>query len=220
MRSFLLVASIVCWAALLMIGCNKPQSSADSQMAPDSAGRVSGSAVALKTDMRKLWEDHITWTRNVICCLVDDLPGTDAAMKRLMKNQDDIGDAVKSYYGADAGKALTTLLHNHIAISGNVVISAKKNDKTGLELASKEWTVNADSIAIFLSGANPHWKLDDMKTMMHDHLKYTTDEAVARIKKDYSADVSAYDNVHNEILKMADMLTDGIVAQYPDKFAK
>jgi len=54
--------------------------------------------------------------------------------------------------------------------------------------------------------------------MMHDHLKLTTDEAVARIQKDYDADIAAYDKVHDEILKMADMLSDGIVKQYPDKF--
>ena len=53
---------------------------------------------------------------------------------------------------------------------------------------------------------------------MHDHLKFTTDEAVARLHKNYDADVKAYDKVHEEILMMADMLTDGIVAQYPDKF--
>jgi hypothetical protein len=57
-----------------------------------------------------------------------------------------------------------------------------------------------------------------MKTMMHDHLKLTTDEALARIKKDYDADIKAYDKVHDEILLMSDMLTEGIVKQFPDKF--
>ena len=57
-----------------------------------------------------------------------------------------------------------------------------------------------------------------MKKMMQDHLKLTTDEAMARIKKDYVADVKAYDNVHDEILKMSDMLSMGIINQFPDKF--
>lgn len=178
----------------------------------------SDAANELRTNMRKLWEDHITWTRNVICCLVDNLPGTDQAVKRLLKNQDDIGNAIKPVYGVDAGNKLTALLHDHITISADVVKAAKASDNTALDAANKKWYANADEISAFLSKANPNWKLDDMKKMMHDHLKLTTDEAVARIKKDYDADIVAYDKVHNEILEMADMLTDGIAKQFPEKF--
>jgi len=172
----------------------------------------------LRTNMRKLWEDHITWTRNVICCLVDNLPGADQAVKRLLKNQDDIGNAIKPVYGADAGNKLTALLHDHITISADVVKAAKASDNAALAAANKKWFANADEISVFLSKANPNWKLNDMKKMMHDHLQLTTDEAVARIKKDYDADIVAYDKVHNEILMMADMLTDGIIKQFPEKF--
>jgi hypothetical protein len=178
----------------------------------------SASANELRTNMRKLWEDHITWTRNVICCLVDNLLGSDEAVKRLLKNQDDIGNAIKPVYGEAAGNKLTGLLHDHITISADVVKAAKASDGPALEAANKKWYANADEISAFLSTANPNWKLGDMKKMMQDHLKLTTDEAVARIKKNYDDDVAAYDKVHNEILEMADMLTDGIVKQFPEKF--
>ena len=185
---------------------------------PAKASMHSKGGMHLKTAMRKLWEDHITWTRNVICCLVDGLPGKDQALARLMKNQEDIGDAIKPYYGNDAGNKLAKLLHDHIAISADVVMGAKNNNASALADAQKRWTDNADQISSFLAGANPNWKLEDVKEMMHSHLKLTTDEAVARIKGDYAADVAAYDKVHNEILMMSDALADGIVKQFPDKF--
>jgi hypothetical protein len=185
---------------------------------PEKGMMHSHAGMKLKTDMRKLWEDHVTWTRNVIMNLVDNLPGKDQALARLMKNQDDIGNAIKPYYGNDAGDKLTKLLRDHIAISADVVMAAKNNNTTALNDANKRWTDNADQISSFLAGANPNWKLEDVKSMMHDHLKLTTDEAVARIKKDYSADVAAYDKVHNEILMMSDALASGIIAQFPDKF--
>ncbi len=174
--------------------------------------------IELKSAMRKLWEDHITYTRNVICCLVDNLPGTDQAVARLLKNQEDIGNAIKPYYGKEAGNKLTELLKTHITISADVVKSAKAGKKDALADANKKWYANADEISDFLSKANPNWPLDDMKKMMNDHLKLTTDEAVQRIKKDYDGDIEAYDKVHSEILKMADMLSDGITKQYPEKF--
>ena len=54
--------------------------------------------------------------------------------------------------------------------------------------------------------------------MMHEHLDLTTAEAVAHLKGNWADDVAAYDKIHTQILQMADMLTTGIVNQYPAKF--
>lgn len=178
----------------------------------------SESAATLKANMRQLWEEHIGWTRNVILCIVDGLPGTDQAVNRLLKNQVDIGNAIKPYYGDEAGKKLTELLYPHITIAAEVVTAAKDGNTAALDEANKKWIANANEIAEFLSGANPNLPLAEMKSMMNEHLKLTTDEAVQRIKKDYDADVLAYDNVHKEILEMSDMLAEGIIKQFPDKF--
>jgi len=172
----------------------------------------------LKLAMRKLWEDHVVWTRNVIFCLVDRLPGKDQAVNRLLQNQVDLGNAIKPYYGEEAGKKLTDLLYPHITIAAEVVNSAKAGNTAALDEANKKWYANANEISEFLSTANPNWGLEEMKMMMHEHLKLTTNEAVQRIKKDYDADVIAYDKVHEAILKMSDMLADGIVKQFPEKF--
>lgn len=172
----------------------------------------------LRMAMHKLWEDHIVWTRNVILNIMDDLPGTDQAVARLLQNQDDIGNAVKPFYGEAGGKELTRLLQEHITVAADLLKAAKAGNNSAFESTNKKWFVNADEISAFLSKANPNWKLEDMKKMMHDHLTLTTAEAVARLKKDYAADVKAYDKVHDEILLMADMLTDGIIKQFPAKF--
>ena len=172
----------------------------------------------LRMAMHKLWEDHIVWTRNVILNIMDDLPGTEQAVNRLLQNQDDIGNAVKPFYGEAGGKELTRLLREHITVAADLLKAAKAGNNSAFDIANKKWIANADEISVFLSKANPNWKLEDMKKMMHDHLNLTTEEAVARLKKDYAADVKAYDKVHEEILMMADMLTDGIIKQFPAKF--
>ncbi|HEY5773713.1 MAG TPA: hypothetical protein VIS75_13835 [Chitinophagaceae bacterium] len=172
----------------------------------------------LRMAMHKLWEDHIVWTRNVILNILDDLPGTDQAVNRLLQNQDDIGNAVKPFYGEAGGKELTRLLREHITIAADLLKAAKTGNNSTFDAANKKWFVNADEISGFLSKANPNWKLNDLKKMMNDHLTLTTEEAVARLKKDYATDVKAYDKVHEEILMMADMLTDGIIKQFPGKF--
>lgn len=178
------------------------------------------SQAELKLNMRKLWEDHVMWTRNVILNIIDDMGGTDKAVERLLKNQDDIGNAVKSFYGNDAGKKLTELLYEHIITAGDLLKAAKTDDQSAFKQINKKWYDNADAIAAFLAGANPNWSSDEMTTMMHNHLALTTDEAIARLKKDYTSDISAYDKVHEEIIEMSDMLANGIIQQFPEKFNK
>src|SRR5690349_14946830 len=176
-------------------------------------------SAALQIAMRKLWEDHITWTRVFIISAAADLPDKDAATQRLLQNQVDIGNAIKPYYGDAAGDKLTALLKEHITTAAEVVAAAKASDKAKLDDANKRWFANADQIADFLSGANPKsWPAADMRKMMHEHLDLTTAEAVARLKGDWAGDIAAYDKVHEQILQMADMLSAGIVKQNGAKF--
>jgi hypothetical protein len=172
----------------------------------------------LRMGMRKLWEDHITYTRNFIISSLAELEDAGKIAERLLKNQDDIGDAVKPFYGEEAGKKLSGLLREHILIAADVVKAAKGGNAAELDAANKKWYANADQIAAFLSGANPHWNLARLTDMLHKHLEYTTQEVVSRLKKDWAADIEAYDKGHAHMLMFADMLTHGIVKQFPDKF--
>lgn len=180
---------------------------------------LSAKSVALHADMRKLWEDHVTWTRLAIISLESGTPDTDATVARLLRNQTDIGNAVKPYYGAAAGKELTRQLRAHIMIAADLVLAAKAGDETKLADAQARWDKNADQIATVLNSVNPrYWPLATMKAEMHMHLKLTTEEAVARLQGNWTADVAAYDKVHRHILHMSDMLSDGIVKQFPARF--
>ena len=172
----------------------------------------------LRADMRKLWEDHITWTRLFIVSALSDLPDKDATTKRLLQNQVDIGNAIKPFYGAAAGDKLSMLMKDHILIAADIVTAAKAGDNPKVETAKTRWVANADEISAFLTGANPkNWPAADMKRMMREHLDLTTAELMARLNKDWVADVAAYEKIHAQALHMADMLTDGIAKQFPDK---
>jgi hypothetical protein len=191
---------------------------------PDSARAMhaesrSTKAAAFGASMAKLWEDHIVWTRMVIVDFAAGLPDLKAAEVRLLRNQADIGNAIKPYYGVAAGNALTKLLRTHILEAVPVLQAAKNGDKPALNKALTAWYANAHQIAAFLSKANPQaWPLSMTTSMMKRHLDLTTQEAVARLQGHWLADIAAYDRVHIEILQMADMLSSGIISQFPSRF--
>ena len=180
---------------------------------------VNQKQLAFRNDMRKLWEDHVTWTRLAIISLTTDSPDTDATVGRLLRNQVDIGDAIKRFYGDAAGEQLSGLLRDHILIAADLIAAAKAGNASAVADAQARWTANADEIAAFLAAANPRfWPLDEMKAMLHDHLALTTDEVLARLHADWDADVAAYDKIHVQALGMADMLSTGIIKRFPARF--
>jgi hypothetical protein len=190
--------------------------------AADAAG-ARQNRQAFHDAMRKLWEDHITWTRLFIvskATLASDLPDIGPTVDRLLQNQNDLGDAFKPFYGTATGNELTALLRVHILTAADIVTAAKAGDTAAQNAAIEAWYENAHDIAVFLHELNPrNWPLDEMDAMMRDHLDLTLVEAVARLQGRYADDVAAYEDIHVQILEMADMLSDGIIRQFPPKFS-
>lgn len=170
--------------------------------------------------MRKLWEDHVTYTRLYIVSAVGNLPDKEATTQRLLQNQADIGDAVADFYGKDAGGKLTGLLKEHITTAAEIVEAAKAGDQARAADAKTRWYANADRIATFLHTANPkNWPLETLKGAMKTHLDQTAEEVTHQLGGDYAASLKDYDAIVQHILMMADVLSDGIEKQFPGKFS-
>jgi hypothetical protein len=169
--------------------------------------------------MRKLWEDHVTWTRLFIVSAAAGLPDKDATTERLLQNQTDIGNAVADFYGRPAGDKLTALLKDHILIAADIVTAAKAGDNTKVASSNKKRHDNAAEIATFLHGANPkQWPTATLQNAMNMHIDQTLDEATHQLKGDYAASVKDYERLVQHIVGMADVLSNGIIAQFPSKF--
>lgn len=179
---------------------------------------ISVPAFELKTAMRKLWEDHITWTRVYIISALAGLEDLSAATERLLQNQVDLGNAIKPLYGEDAGNQLAALLKDHILIAAQVVAAAKKGAEQELKDSSKKWYENADALAEFLSKANPYADKKVLQDFLYTHLVLTTGEVTSRLKKEWKADIDFYDKGHEHMLMFSDALVDAIVKQFPAKF--
>jgi hypothetical protein len=222
-RSSLPLAALVAVASavvtLILAGGHAAQGHSEDHAHAAKKSGLSEQRLALHDEMRRLWEDHITWTRLFIVSATDDLHDTAATTRRLLRNQDDIGDAIKPFYGRAAGERLTALLKEHITVAADLLGAAKAGDQGAVERHSNAWYRNANQIADFLHEANPrHWPRGEMRSMMRDHLDLTLTEAVAHLERDHRADIRAYDRIHRQILEMADMLSDGIAAQFPNRF--
>jgi hypothetical protein len=186
--------------------------------ASDKAGPASDKALSLRLALRRLWADHVIWTRDYVVAALAGSPDADAAAGRLLKNQEHIGTAIVPFYGSPAGEALTGLLKQHIMIAVDLIEAAKAAEAEKFADADARWDRNAADIAAFLAGANPSWPEKDVVDLLGQHLALTKDEVTARLAQQWGDDIEAFDQIFTEILTIADVLAAGIVKQFPDRF--
>lgn len=179
---------------------------------------INQSVIQLKYPMQKLWIEHAWWTRSLIVSSLAGLKDQNDVLTRLLQNQVDLGNIIKPYYGEQAGNKLTSLLKEHILIAGKIIEAAKAGDQAKVDLLNKDWVRNADEIVTFLTSANPHWNKQVLTEMFYTHLKLTTNEVEDRLKGDWRADIKTADINETHLIHMGDILTDGIVKQFPNRF--
>lgn len=172
----------------------------------------------LQINMDTVWEQHIMWTRMFLISVAESLADLEPTKARLLENPKDIANVFRKYYGNNIANIIQNLLTEHLVIGGDLIVALKNGNQKLADELNKKWYKNADEIAIAFSSINPFYPRDVVKKMFYEHLKLTTDEVSARLKKDYVADIKAFDIVQKEILKMSKFFVDGIVNQFSNLF--
>jgi hypothetical protein len=210
------LAAAIAAVALATTACGSGQSG--SNAAPTQSANTKASA--LHDNMRTLWQDHGTWIRLIIVSLADNSPDLQVTQDRLLANQTDIGNAIKPYYGADAGSKLTALLQQHITTAAGVLKAAKTGNAAEVDQAKAAFYANGNQIAEFLHNANPgNWPLDATQNMMKTHLDQVVEMGSDELTHRYAESVGVWNAYRDHILAMADTLSNGIMKQFPDQFS-
>ena len=176
------------------------------------------STIDLSNHLRLLWEQHVVWTRLTIISIVFSLPDVDLVTNRLLRNPKDFEALLRPLYGDRVASRFADLFTSHLVIAAELVNAAKAGDTRAAAEAEKRWYANADQIAAFLGSINPYWSVQQWKTMLHEHLALTKSEAVNMINGNYAESITLFDQIEKQALEMADVMTHGIIQQFPNYF--
>ena len=185
---------------------------------PNNNYWVSINEVRLLEQMNLVWEQHIMWTRMLLISIAENLKDLDVTQARLLQNPKDIADIFRRYYGNMVANQIQQLLTEHLVIGKELIVALKNNNQEQATKLNTKWYQNADSMAEAFSSINPFYPKEEIRKMLYDHLRLTTNEVNARLKGDYVEDIKAYDMVQKEILKMSQFFVMGIVQQFPNLF--
>lgn len=179
---------------------------------------ISINQVKLLEQMNLVWEQHIMWTRMLLISIAESLKDLSATEARLLRNPRDIANVFRIYYGNKIASQIQMLLTEHLTIGKNLIVALKNNNQEQAKMLNEKWYKNADDMAEAFSKINPFYPKEEVRKMLYEHLRLTSNEVNARLKGNYREDINAYDMVQREILKMSQFFVNGIVKQFPDLF--
>lgn len=183
------------------------------EMDPNSARKP---YVMLSNEMRRLWQEHMLWTRMLILTMVDGLGGEDVATKRLLQNPGDLGRLFGRYFGEQTGNKIENLVADHLKIGKSLIqASIDKNTATAADL-DRRWYENADAMANAFAMSSPYYDRQTLQKMLYHHLGLTKQEVELRLAKNYQSDADNYQAIEQQAYNMADYFTQGIAQQSHD----
>lgn len=179
---------------------------------------ISNNQVDLLMQMNLAWLEHVFWTRLLLISIADNLGDLEVTKNRLLQNPRDIANIFRRYYGNNIANTIQRLLTEHLTIGGDLIVALKNNNQQLARELNERWYRNADEMADAFSSINPFYPREQVRQMLYEHLRLTTEEVSARLRKDYAADIRAYDMVQREVLMMSEFFVNGIVKQFPNLF--
>lgn len=158
------------------------------------------------------------WTRLTVNSIIDRLPDEKETTRRLLRNPADFAAALEPLYGSVIAAKFAELLRGHLTIAAELVKALQAGNSTAAADAQKRWYANADDIADFLSRINPYWSKEEWRNMLYEHLRLLSNEVFARLAGNYVENIALNDLIEPQALGMADVMTNGIVQQFPLAF--
>lgn len=176
------------------------------------------STVELNRGLRALWEQHVYWTRLTVNSIVGRLPDEKETTNRLLRNPTDFAAVLTPLYGPIMANRFAELLREHLTIAAELVKALQAGNSEAASDAQRRWYRNADEIADFLSKMNPYWSKEEWRSMLYEHLALLTQEVSTRFAGNYAENIALNDKIEPQALGMADVMTTGIVQQFPAAF--
>jgi hypothetical protein len=168
----------------------------------------------LSNKIRRLWIEHVLWTRFFILSTAFSLPDLPFVTERLLQNPVDFARVLKPFYGEQTAMQFKRLFTDHLLIAAQLVNAAKEGDTAEVDEQRRRWYANAEDIARSLASINPFWSECEWRDLLFDHLRMTEDEAVFVLTSQYEKGIKEYDDIQAEALRMADVMTCGIIRQF------
>lgn len=162
--------------------------------------------------IRNLWVERMVWIRHYIISLMIGLRDLSFVATRALRNGTELARVLSRFYGVHIASQVENLLTQHILHLSEMASTVKMGgDISALEARRSE---NANELLELMLQENPHWDKYVWKNMINEQLKIETDFLMMLSKDQYSEGIATFDLAHDNALRIAHTMIEGIEAQF------
>jgi hypothetical protein len=185
-----------------------------------------------RMDSRTLWTRYALGMINYSVSDFGNMPSTANVKNNLSRNASAVGTYFVPYYGITAGTKIGDLLAV-ITKNGVKIVEAIKNNTADIQVYTDIWAQQTQALAQYLNELNPgQYPTDLLNEMLTNLTDFWVVDFRARYTEDFAADAVALDNIlkvavsgipdhaNKGYQSLADILSRGIIAQYPLSFVE
>lgn len=206
-------------SAILLAATPPMAAAAHAPVAAQGTATARSTVAGAQAALRDLWLGHVFWVRNVVDARLEgDAAEAKAAEDQVVANARAIADAIAPYYGQAAADRLFGLLAGHWGAISGFLDAARAGDRAGEDAALRQLLANADDIAKFLSGANPHLPFDTLRGLLGAHGAHHVQQIRQLQAGQYAEEAKTWAAMKDHMYVIADALAGAIAQQFPEKF--
>jgi hypothetical protein len=166
---------------------------------------------------RNLWNDNAWRVRNYIVSTLANTPDSISAGKWVIENISDLSGVVKEFYGEEAATKFTEIMRSFVSAIATKLELVKSGESISTLLPEDYDVIN--SLATFLDTTNPeYWKKEIVSPVIQSIFELWINQMLARVASEWDMDLKYTDEIHEKILLLADVFSNGLIAQFPENF--
>jgi hypothetical protein len=179
----------------------------------------SGEELELNNKLRLYWRQYLYWLRSVIVDMVFNVPELEAAQKRLLQTAIDVSATYTEYYNESAGNQFENVFRNNLLITIELVRAIISGNQQAVKEQEQNWINNAGEIGAFYNSINPIWNKEQFQNGLTGLMRSIENLTVLLIQGKYEEAVNSFDQMGVNQLLIINMIFEGIVEQFPERFS-
>ncbi len=174
----------------------------------------------LRKDLNIKLAEHVALTSEAVRVSYDGHDSSNEVIDELDKNSQELADVVGSFYGDEAKATFLKLWQDHITFFVNYTVSVKNDDEEGSDQALSDLEEYAREASEFFAGLNTNLSADSLKPLFTQHRDLIVASINDYTEANYTEALDKESKAYAQAGEMADVISEGIVKQFPDKFSQ